>query len=164
MPLAVPIDGEEAAYLQECIDSTFVASVGPFFNRFETMVANASGAEGVVAVSAGATGLNGRRVATSVPNDMGGRLAELVGAVLGGRVRRLPFQRVRLAERDLVGRPVELTRGGVDHPVSGRPDRLQHVLGAEDARLNERAWRQVASGEGNKRSQMEHQTRCHSTR
>ena len=59
IPLAVPnVDGKEAAYLQECIDSTFVSSVGPFVDRFETMVAKASGAEGAVAVSAGTTGLH----------------------------------------------------------------------------------------------------------
>jgi perosamine synthetase len=59
IPLAVPnVDGREAAYLQECIDSTFVSSVGPFVERFETMVAKASGAEGSVAVSAGTTGLH----------------------------------------------------------------------------------------------------------
>jgi perosamine synthetase len=59
IPLAVPnVDGKEAAYLQECIDSTFVSSVGPFVERFETMVAKASGAEGAVAVSAGTTGLH----------------------------------------------------------------------------------------------------------
>jgi perosamine synthetase len=59
IPLAVPnVDGREAAYLQECIDSTFVSSVGPFVDRFETMVADASGAGGAVAVSAGTTGLH----------------------------------------------------------------------------------------------------------
>lgn len=59
IPLAVPdVSGNEAAYLQECIDSTFVSSVGPFVDRFEAMVAEASGAAGAVAVSAGTTGLH----------------------------------------------------------------------------------------------------------
>ena len=59
IPLAIPdVSGNEAAYLQECIESTFVSSVGPFVGRFETMVAEASGAPGAVAVSAGTTGLH----------------------------------------------------------------------------------------------------------
>jgi perosamine synthetase len=59
IPLAIPdVSGNEAAYLQECIDSTFVSSVGPFVGRFETMVVKASDAAGAVAVSAGTTGLH----------------------------------------------------------------------------------------------------------
>lgn len=59
IPLAVPdVTGNEAAYLQECINSSYVSSVGPFVDRFESMVTEASGAAGAVAVSAGTTGLH----------------------------------------------------------------------------------------------------------
>lgn len=59
IPLAVPnLAGREAEYLQECIDSTFVSSVGPFVDRFESMVAGSAGTAGSVAVSAGTTGLH----------------------------------------------------------------------------------------------------------
>ena len=45
IPLAIPnLAGREAEYLQECITSTFVSSVGPYVDRFEDMVAKASGA------------------------------------------------------------------------------------------------------------------------
>ena len=59
IPLAVPnLSGREAAYLQECITSTFVSSVGPFVDRFEEQVAAAAGTTSCVAVSAGTTGLH----------------------------------------------------------------------------------------------------------
>ena len=59
IPLAVPnLSGREANYLQECLESTFVSSVGPFVDRLEVMVAEASGAAGAVAVSSGTTGLH----------------------------------------------------------------------------------------------------------
>jgi perosamine synthetase len=59
IPLAVPnLSGREATYLQECIASTFVSSVGPFVDRFEEQVAAAVGLTSCVAVSAGTTGLH----------------------------------------------------------------------------------------------------------
>jgi perosamine synthetase len=59
IPLAVPnLTGREAEYLQQCISSTYVSAVGPFVERFESMVALASGTGGAVAVSAGTTGLH----------------------------------------------------------------------------------------------------------
>jgi perosamine synthetase len=59
IPLAVPhLAGREAAYLQECIDSTFVSSVGPFVTRFEEAVASAAGTAGAVPTSSGTTGLH----------------------------------------------------------------------------------------------------------
>ncbi|MBF0629084.1 MAG: DegT/DnrJ/EryC1/StrS family aminotransferase [Magnetococcales bacterium] len=67
IPLAVPdLTGNEARYLQECITSTFVSSVGPFVDRFEAMVALASGARGAVAVSSGTCGLHAALVAVGV--------------------------------------------------------------------------------------------------
>ena len=59
IPLSIPnLSGNEARYLQECIDSGFVSSIGPFVDRLEAMVAEATGAAGAVAVSSGTTGLH----------------------------------------------------------------------------------------------------------
>lgn len=70
IPLAVPnLAGREAEYLQECIASTFVSSVGPFVDRFEAMVAKASGARYAVATSAGTTALHAALVVCGVGRD-----------------------------------------------------------------------------------------------
>lgn len=70
IPLAVPnLAGKEAAYLQECVASTFVSSVGPFVTRFEQMVAQAADAAAAVATSAGTTGLHAALVAAGVGRD-----------------------------------------------------------------------------------------------
>ena len=46
VPLSVPVmEGNERIYLNECIDSGFVSSVGPFVDRFEEAFA-ASGLSG----------------------------------------------------------------------------------------------------------------------
>jgi perosamine synthetase len=59
IPLAVPnLGGREADYLQECITSTFVSTVGPFVERFERAVADAAGASGGLATSTGTAGLH----------------------------------------------------------------------------------------------------------
>lgn len=59
IPLAIPnLTGNESLYLQECIQSTFVSSVGPFVNRFEEMVAKAAGTKYAVSTSSGTTGLH----------------------------------------------------------------------------------------------------------
>lgn len=58
IPLAVPnLAGREGAYLQECVSSTFVSSVGPFVGRFEHAVGTASGCREAVAVCSGTAGL-----------------------------------------------------------------------------------------------------------
>jgi len=67
IPLAVPnLSGNEARYLAECVETTFVSSVGPFVDRFEADVARASGASQGVAVSSGTTGLHVALVALGV--------------------------------------------------------------------------------------------------
>jgi perosamine synthetase len=59
IPLAIPnLAGREAEYLQECVTSTYVSSVGPFVDRFEEQVANAAGTRGAVAVASGTAGLH----------------------------------------------------------------------------------------------------------
>ena len=59
IPLAVPnLAGNEARYLQECVDSTFVSSVGRFVDRFETEIAAAAGTREAVCTSNGTCGLH----------------------------------------------------------------------------------------------------------
>lgn len=59
IPLSVPsLTGNEKKYLNECIDSTFVSSVGQFVTRLEEMVAEISGTAYAVATSAGTTALH----------------------------------------------------------------------------------------------------------
>jgi perosamine synthetase len=72
IPLAVPnLAGNEAAYLQECITSTFVSTVGPFVGRLEELVAAAAGTHGAVAVSTGTAGLHlALRVVGVRPDDL----------------------------------------------------------------------------------------------
>ena len=46
IPLHVPhFMGNEKKYLNECIDSTYVSSVGEFVDRFEEMIAKYTGAK-----------------------------------------------------------------------------------------------------------------------
>jgi perosamine synthetase len=59
IPLAIPnLCGNEARYLQECVSTGFVSSVGGFVTRFEELVACSAGTAGAVATSAGTTGLH----------------------------------------------------------------------------------------------------------
>ncbi len=72
IPLAVPdLSGNESRYLQECIDTSFVSSVGPFVDRFEQMVAKSTGSTGAVATSSGTTALHLALVTVGVvPGDL----------------------------------------------------------------------------------------------
>ena len=59
IPLSVPnLTGNEKKYLDECIDTTFVSSVGQFVTRFEKMVAEISGVDYAVATASGTTALH----------------------------------------------------------------------------------------------------------
>lgn len=59
IPLAIPnLTGNEKKYLDDCIDSTFVSSVGQYVTKLEEMVATATGSSFAVATSAGTTGLH----------------------------------------------------------------------------------------------------------
>lgn len=59
IPLAEPtLDGNEAAYLRECIGSGYVSSVGPFVARFEQEFAAAVGARHAVACASGTAALH----------------------------------------------------------------------------------------------------------
>lgn len=59
LPLHEPIFiGNEKRYLNECIDSTFVSSVGKFVDRFEEMVAEFTGSRYAVATVNGTSALH----------------------------------------------------------------------------------------------------------
>lgn len=72
IPLAVPnLIGNEQKYLDQCIETTFVSSVGEFVNRLEDMVAKSTGSKYAVATSAGTTGLHAALTAVGVkPGDL----------------------------------------------------------------------------------------------
>jgi perosamine synthetase len=70
IPLAIPnLAGNEARYLQECVETNFVSWLGPFVKRFEAMVASAAGATYAVATSSGTTGLHAALTALGVRRD-----------------------------------------------------------------------------------------------
>jgi perosamine synthetase len=70
IPLAIPnLCGNEGRYLQACVATNYVSSVGPFVTRFEEMVAVAAGAGQAVATSAGTTGLHAALTAVGVRRD-----------------------------------------------------------------------------------------------
>lgn len=59
IPLAIPnLAGREAQYLQECVTTNFVSSVGPFVDRFEKELAEKVGAKFAVSTSSGTTALH----------------------------------------------------------------------------------------------------------
>ena len=67
IPMAVPnLCGNEKKYLDNCIDTTFVSSVGEYVNRFEEMVADATDSKAAVATSSGTTGLHAALTAVGV--------------------------------------------------------------------------------------------------
>lgn len=55
---AATFSGNEKKYLNECIDTTFVSSVGEFVNRFEREVADYTGAARAVVCVSGTNGLH----------------------------------------------------------------------------------------------------------
>jgi len=70
-PLHAPrFGGNELSYLKECLDTTFVSSVGPFVDRFEQELATYTGAKHAVAVVNGTSALHvGLLVAGVRPGD-----------------------------------------------------------------------------------------------
>lgn len=68
--LAEPnLTGNERKYLNECIDTTFVSTVGEFVNRFEKDVAEKAGAAYGTVVSSGTAGLHMALKACGVERD-----------------------------------------------------------------------------------------------
>ena len=70
VPLAVPIFlGNEKKYLDECIDTTFVSSVGPFVDRFERDIADYTGAKKAVVCVSGTNALHMAMMLVGVERD-----------------------------------------------------------------------------------------------
>jgi perosamine synthetase len=61
--------GNEKQYLNECIDSTFVSSVGKFVDKFEEDIANYTGAKFAVATSNGTSALHIALLLSGVTQD-----------------------------------------------------------------------------------------------
>ncbi|MBR0090669.1 MAG: aminotransferase class I/II-fold pyridoxal phosphate-dependent enzyme [Lachnospiraceae bacterium] len=72
IPLAVPnLTGNEKSYLDNCIDTTFVSSVGEYVTRMEKMCKEACGTDYAVATSSGTTALHAMLMAAGVsPDDL----------------------------------------------------------------------------------------------
>lgn len=69
-PLAVPVfAGNEKAYLNECIDTTFVSSVGKFVDRFEEDMAKYTGAKRAVVCVSGTNALHMSLLLSGVKKD-----------------------------------------------------------------------------------------------
>ena len=69
-PLAVPVFiGNEKKYLNECIDSTFVSSVGKFVDRFEEDMAHYTGAKRAVVCVSGTNALHMALMLAGVERD-----------------------------------------------------------------------------------------------
>ena len=71
VPLHEPsFDGNEWIYVKECLDSTFVSSVGKFVDRFESDLADLTGAKNVISVINGTAALHiALKLAGVVSND-----------------------------------------------------------------------------------------------
>lgn len=70
IPLAIPnLSGNERKYLNNCIDTTFVSSVGEYVTKLEEMSAQLSGAAYGVATSSGTTALDMALIAAGVGRD-----------------------------------------------------------------------------------------------
>ena len=70
VPLSVPqFVGNEKKYLEECIDTTFVSSVGKFVDCFEEMVAEYTGAKKAVVCVSGTNALHMAMMLVGVERD-----------------------------------------------------------------------------------------------
>lgn len=70
VPLSVPkFIGNEKKYLEECIDTTFVSSVGPFVDRFEKDMATYTGAKRAVVCVSGTNSLHMALLLAGVERD-----------------------------------------------------------------------------------------------
>lgn len=70
VPLSAPLFcGNEKKYLNECIDTTFVSSVGKFVDRFEEMVAEYTGAAKAVVCVSGTNALHMAMLLADVKRD-----------------------------------------------------------------------------------------------
>lgn len=68
--LCIPnLKGNEKKYLNDCIETTYVSSVGPYVTKFEEQLEHVSGTNYAVATSAGTTALHITLVACGVQRD-----------------------------------------------------------------------------------------------
>ena len=71
IPLSVPkFIGNEKKYLNECIDTTFVSSVGKFVDRFENDMAAYTGAKRAVVCVSGTNALHMALMLVGVSSEM----------------------------------------------------------------------------------------------
>lgn len=72
IPLAIPnLSGNERVYLDDCVSTNLVSSIGPYVGRFEQSVAHLAGATLAVATSSGTTALHLALVVAGVrPTDL----------------------------------------------------------------------------------------------
>lgn len=69
-PLSEPLfDGNEKEYINNCIDSGWVSSVGSYVDRFETMLSEYTGAKYVIATNSGTAALHASLVAAGVSKN-----------------------------------------------------------------------------------------------
>lgn len=70
IPLCVPqVDGNEWAYVKECLDTGWVSSVGAFVDRFESGLAQAVGGGSAVATASGTAALHVALLVAGVERD-----------------------------------------------------------------------------------------------
>src|ERR1044072_7140913 len=70
VPLCVPkLGGNEAKYVQECLDTNWVSSAGPFVGRFEQSLAEYVGAKHAVATVNGTAAIHIALVVAGVQPD-----------------------------------------------------------------------------------------------
>ena len=70
IPLHIPtFNGNEKKYVNECIDTTFVSSVGKFVNQFERKVAEFTGAKHAIASVNGTAALHIALILSDVNQD-----------------------------------------------------------------------------------------------
>lgn len=70
IPLHAPVFiGNEKKYLEDCIDSTFVSSVGKYVDKFEEVVAQYTGAKKAIVIVNGTNALHLSLLSVGVKND-----------------------------------------------------------------------------------------------
>jgi len=70
IPLHAPIfQGKEREYVADCLDSTFVSSVGPYVTRLEEMICAVTGAAHAVATNSGTAALHAALLTVGVGRD-----------------------------------------------------------------------------------------------
>lgn len=70
VPLHAPVfQGNEKKYLNDCVDSTFVSSVGEYVNKFEEMICKYTGAKFAIATTNGTSALHMALILVGVDRD-----------------------------------------------------------------------------------------------